>query len=74
MYFATAEQDVVVEGTDSEAPKDAFTIYTAGGSDGIANVAAAKAQNARMFNLAGQEVGKNFKGIVVVNGKKFMNK
>lgn len=74
MYFATAEQDVVVEGTDSEAPKDAFTIYTAG-ADGIANVAAtAKAENARMFNLAGQEVGKNFKGIVVVNGKKFMNK
>ncbi|MBQ4353023.1 MAG: hypothetical protein II758_05545 [Prevotella sp.] len=74
MYFATAEQDVVVEGTDSEAPKDAFTIYTAGGADGIANVAATKAENARMFNLAGQEVGKNFKGIVVVNGKKFMNK
>ena len=75
MYFATAEQDVVVEGTDSEAPKAAFTIYTAGGADGIANVAAtAKAENARMFNLAGQEVGKNFKGIVVVNGKKFMNK
>jgi hypothetical protein len=74
MYFATAEQDVVVEGTDSEAPKAAFTIYTAG-ADGIANVAAtAKAENARMFNLAGQEVGKNFKGIVVVNGKKFMNK
>jgi len=74
MYFAAAEQDVVVEGTDSEAPKAAFTIYTADPT-GIANVAAtAKAENARMFNLAGQEVGKNFKGIVVVNGKKFMNK
>ncbi len=74
MYFATAEQDVVVEGTDSEAPKDAFTIFSADPA-GIANVAAtAKAENARMFNLAGQEVGKNFKGIVVVNGKKFMNK
>lgn len=74
MYFAPAEQNVVVEGTDSEAPKAAFTIYEAS-ADGIANVAAtAKAENARMFNLAGQEVGKNFKGIVVVNGKKFMNK
>lgn len=48
--------------------------FTAGGADGISAVAAAKAENARMFNLAGQEVGKNFKGIVVVNGKKFMNK
>lgn len=74
LYFTTAEEDVVVEGTDSEAPKAAFTIYSADPS-GIANVAAtAKAENARMFNLAGQEVGKNFKGIVVVNGKKFMNK
>ena len=74
MYFATAEQDVVVEGTDSEAPKAAFTIFSADPA-GIANVAAtAKAENARMYNLAGQEVGKNFKGIVVVNGKKFMNK
>ena len=73
VYFATAEQDVVVEGTDSEAPKDAFTIFSADPA-GISSVAAAKAQNARMYNLAGQEVGKNFKGIVVVNGKKFMNK
>jgi len=73
MYFATAEQDVVVEGTDSEAPKAAFTIFSVDPA-GISSVAAAKAQNARMFNLAGQEVGKNFKGIVVVNGKKFMNK
>ncbi len=73
MYFATAEQDVVVEGTDSEAPKAAFTIFSVDPA-GISSVAAAKAQNARMYNLAGQEVGKNFKGIVVVNGKKFMNK
>ena len=73
VYFATAEQDVVVEGTDSEAPKAAFTIYSVDPA-GISSVAAAKAQNARMYNLAGQEVGKNFKGIVVVNGKKFMNK
>ena len=73
LYFTTAEEDVVVEGTDSDAPKDAFKIYSADPT-GIANVAAAKAENARMFNLAGQEVSKNFKGIVVVNGKKFMNK
>ncbi|MBQ7441121.1 MAG: hypothetical protein IJV52_06345 [Prevotella sp.] len=48
--------------------------FVAGDPTGIANVAAAKAENARMFNLVGQEVSKNFKGIVVVNGKKFMNK
>lgn len=27
-----------------------------------------------MYNLAGQKVGKGFKGIVVVNGRKFLNK
>ena len=30
--------------------------------------------DAPMFNLAGQRVGKNYKGVVIQNGKKFMNK
>lgn len=37
---------------------------TTGGSD----------KNAPMFNLAGQRVGSNFKGIVLVNGKKVIRK
>ena len=59
--------------SQSEAAADPIVLQEAGES-GIAAVAAAKAENGRMFNLAGQEVSKNFKGIVVVNGKKFMNK
>ena len=31
-------------------------------------------ENAPMFNLAGQRVGKSYKGIVIVNGKKRVNK
>ncbi len=31
-------------------------------------------ENASMFNLSGQKVGKNYKGIVIQNGKKFFNK
>ena len=27
-----------------------------------------------MYNLAGQRVNKNYKGVVIVNGKKYMNK
>ncbi len=27
-----------------------------------------------MYNLAGQRVSKNYKGVVIVNGKKYMNK
>jgi len=30
--------------------------------------------NAPMYNLAGQRVGKNYKGVVIVNGKKMLNK
>ena len=30
--------------------------------------------NAPMYNLAGQRVGKNYKGVVIQNGKKFINK
>ena len=30
--------------------------------------------DAPMFNLAGQRVGKNYKGVVIQNGKKFINK
>ena len=31
-------------------------------------------ENAPMYNLAGQQVDKNFKGVVIQNGKKFINK
>lgn len=34
----------------------------------------AEAQSNAMYNLAGQRVNKNYKGVVIMNGKKFMNK
>ncbi len=49
--------------------------FTPGDTNGISNVNAAVAgDNAPMYNLAGQKVGNDFKGIVVKNGKKFVNK
>lgn len=48
--------------------------YLVENTSGIENVAAAKAQTGKMFNIAGQEVSKNYKGIVIVNGKKYMQK
>lgn len=41
---------------------------------GIHTIEAAPAANAAMFNLAGQRVDKVYKGIVIVNGKKYLNK
>ena len=41
---------------------------------GITNVVTKKATSNVTYNLAGQRVSKDFKGIVVKNGQKFMNK
>lgn len=41
---------------------------------GIQIIEAASAANAAMYNLAGQRVDKAYKGIVIVNGKKYLNK
>lgn len=41
---------------------------------GIQTIEAASAANAAMYNLAGQRVDKSYKGIVIVNGKKYLNK
>lgn len=61
-YFA-GEFDEVVISYGSDAPT------------GIENVAteAVKKDN-RIFNLAGQQVGKDYKGIVIKNGKKMIQK
>lgn len=38
------------------------------------NIEVAKNENAPIYNLAGQRVDKNYKGVVIQNGKKFINK
>lgn len=48
--------------------------FTKGGETGISNAVAEKANvNAPIYNLAGQRVNANFKGIAIQNGKKFVN-
>ena len=42
-------------------------------TDGIKAVST-KVENGVRYNLAGQKVGKDYKGIVIVNGKKMLNK
>lgn len=44
-------------------------------STGISNIAAEETNaNAPIYNLAGQQVSKDFKGVCIQNGKKFINK
>ena len=53
-------------------------IYTlkieAGTTTSISTVKTATQQNNVIYNLAGQKVGKDYKGIVIINGKKFVVK
>ena len=49
-----------------------YGFYFAGGGTGIANVKSEMESNAAIFNLAGQKVSKDYKGVKVQNGKKFM--
>ena len=49
--------------------------FTVGGSVGIENVSAPSlVKSNRVYNLAGQIVDDNYKGIVIVNGKKMIRK
>ena len=43
-------------------------------STGIKEVSATEVNNGAIYNLIGQQVTKNYKGVVVKNGKKFLNK
>ena len=53
-----------------------LTIYRkATSADGINTIVTDSAtKNARIYNLSGQQVGNDYKGIVIVNGKKYLNK
>ena len=43
-------------------------------STGIETIEVTENENAPMYNLAGQQVDKSYKGAVIQNGKKFINK
>lgn len=51
-----------------------YAINFDGEATGIHTIEAASAANGAMYNLAGQRVDKSYKGIVIVNGKKYLNK
>ena len=48
--------------------------YEVGTPAGISSVKAEAAQNGKTYNLAGQQVSDSDKGLVIKNGKKFINK
>ena len=61
---------IVLKGTSAAK----YAINFDGEATGIHTIEAASAANGAMYNLAGQRVDKAYKGIVIVNGKKYLNK
>ena len=59
--------------TGTNAVRVLFRLYS-GGTTGIEEVRTVRINPANnvMYNLAGQKVGSDYKGIVIMNGKKFM--
>ena len=51
-----------------------YTLKVEAGSTGISTVKAQKTQNNVIYNLAGQKVNAGYKGVVIVNGKKMLQK
>ena len=66
------------DGTGDSTPhaRDDFFLFLDGGTTtGINSIENGQIDNdAPAYNLAGQKVGKGYKGIVIINGKKVVNK
>lgn len=62
--------------TNQSSVEGAFQIYRKVATDGISNVVSegTKLTDGKIYNLAGQLVGDDYKGIVIQNGKKWLKK
>ena len=49
-------------------------VITRGGSTGISTVKTVRVADGAIYNLAGQKVDKSYKGVVIMNGKKMIQK
>lgn len=71
----TVEQVAAVKAKNWRLYYDDGTEYKGEGSTGIDNVTTGAAgTDAPMYNLSGQRVGKGYKGVVIQNGKKHINR
>ena len=73
-YFFAVGSKVTCDGFIFVPGATTFGTFSAGKSTGIASVKAAANNDAVVYNLAGQKVGADFKGIVVKNGVKMIQK
>ena len=65
---------VFVPTTEESASAKGLKMNISGTVTGINGVAVEKAFDEPIYNIAGQKVTKNYKGLVIKNGKKYVNK
>ena len=68
-YTVTGLYGAIFKGTPEILPTQAVVPGT---PTGITNITTSAADNAPIFNLAGQKVGKSYKGVVIKAGKKMI--
>lgn len=71
-YQLSIEQTSTVTITFNEETKEVLETVTP--ATGINTLNAAKAENGAIYNVAGQKVNAGYKGLIIMNGKKFVNK
>ena len=72
-FTAEANKNYYIFCTGSKLTFFGYTFTPAGEQTGISTVLAAQ-QKAVVYNLAGQKVDANYKGVVIANGKKMLQK
>ena len=72
--FIFSEKDDVVITSEGEDYKYTFFDDLNGNPTAISTVKAAVENNAAIYNVAGQQVSKDYKGLVIKNGKKMIQK
>ena len=73
-YTLTADADVLYLGRNGNTGTIVTTLKVVRGGTVIDAVKAAQVTDGVVFNLAGQKVGNDFKGIVIKDGKKMLQK
>ncbi|MBP5277242.1 MAG: chitobiase/beta-hexosaminidase C-terminal domain-containing protein [Prevotella sp.] len=72
-YNYTGEAATIILGS-ANSGVNIYAIYVTYGTDGIQNVVKPAIENGIRYNLAGQRVDENYKGVVIMNGKKYVVK
>jgi hypothetical protein len=78
VFDTDGKSTITLETANEDGSVDVTTLLKdgaiPGSPDGILAVKTAKAQSNVLYNLAGQKVNSNYKGVVVVNGQKMIQK